>query len=106
MDTAAEFKKIAPYIAERVRERISDNMTDESIMKLIHAEIMTHFANQQQMFIQYLNFNANQRASFNALMYDMTKPLAKGMKPGWNPKYLEFVERTGKTGALNYMIGR
>lgn len=47
MDTAAEFKKIAPYIAERVKERITDGMTDASIMKMIHAEIMTHFANQQ-----------------------------------------------------------
>ncbi|WP_075180548.1 hypothetical protein [Pantoea sp. 1.19] len=106
MDTATEFKKIAPYIANRVRERITDNMPDEAIMKLIHAEIMEHFANQQQMFMQYLNFTADQRRMFAAAMYDALTPLAEKLETTVNPLYAAYVERTGNTGALNYMTGR
>lgn len=104
MDIISEFKKVAPYIAERVKERITDGMADASIMKLIHAEIQTHFANQQQMFIQYFAFTADQRGTFAEGMYELMKPLTVGMETRWNHQYLEFVEKTGKTRNVDYMV--
>ena len=55
------------------------------------------------MAIQYLAFTEDQRREFAGIMYELMKPLTENVKPAWNPKYLEYVERTGNTGALNYM---
>lgn len=98
-----EFKKIAPYIVENVKTRIDDKMGDEEIMKIIHHEIVSFFTKQQNMFVQYLSFNDDQRATFVEIMYSAIAPLAKQIKTNLNPVYSAYVERTGKTGAKNFI---
>lgn len=98
-----EFKKIAPYIVENVKALVSAKMSDEEVMKVIHAQIISFFENQQNMFTQYLNFTDEQRCLFADIMYSVIAPLAKEMKQTLNPVYMEYVERTGKTGAKNFI---
>ena len=101
-----EFKKIAPYIVEAVKERVSNDMSDDEIMQIIHAEIMSFFEKQQNMFTQFLTFTSEQRAAFTSVMYDVLAPLAATVKTTPNPIYQSYVERTGKTGALNFITQR
>lgn len=37
-------------------------------------------------------------------MYDVLAPLASSFKDMVNPQYAAYVERTGKTGALNFIV--
>lgn len=99
-----EFRKVAPYIADRVKGLVSDSMDEASVMAVIHAEIVNHFANQQRMMMEYLTFTDDQRATFAAAMYDALLPAAESVKPTLNPLYEAYVLRTGKTGALNYLV--
>lgn len=99
-----EFKKIAPYIVENVKTIATSDMSDEEVMKVIHAEIISFFEKQQNMFIQYLTFTDDQRRTFVEIMYSAIAPLAKEMQQTLNPLYVEYVERTGKTGAKNFII--
>lgn len=99
-----EFKKIAPAIVENVKVRITAEMTEEQIMMVIHEEIISYFTKQQQMFVEYMTFNEDQRATFAAVMYDVLAPLAASFKGSVNPLYDAYVKRTGKTGALNFII--
>ena len=52
-----EFKKIAPAIVESVKARVTNEMTDEEVMAVIHEEIVSYFDKQQQMMVEYLTFN-------------------------------------------------
>lgn len=99
-----EFKKIAPAIVENVKVRITAEMNEEQIMMVIHEEIISYFTKQQQMFVEYMTFNEDQRATFAAVMYDVLAPLAASFKGSVNPLYDAYVKRTGKTGALNFII--
>lgn len=99
-----EFKKIAPAIVENVKLRITADMTEQQIMMVIHEEIVSYFTKQQQMFVEYMTFNEDQRATFAAVMYDVLSPLASSFKDMVNPQYAAYVERTGKTGALNFIV--
>ena len=101
-----EFKKIAPYIVESVKVRVTSEMGDEEIMQIIHIEIILFFEKQQNMFVQFLNFTSEQRNVFTGIMYDVLAPLAANMKPVVNPVYQDYVDRTGKTGALNFITDR
>jgi len=38
-----EFKKIAPYIADAVKSRVTNEMSDDEVMKIIHSEIVSFF---------------------------------------------------------------
>ncbi len=98
-----EFKKIAPYIVENVKALVTPDMSDDEVMKLIHAQIIAFFEKQQNMFTQYLTFTDMQRLSFAEIMYTAIAPLAKEMKQSLNPVYVEYVQRTGKTGAKNFI---
>lgn len=98
-----EFKKIAPYIVENLKAVVTNEMTDEEIMEVIHQEIVSFFTKQQNMFVQYLSFNQEQRTAFAEIMYATIAPLAKEMKTNLNPVYSAYVERTGKTGAKNFI---
>lgn len=99
-----EFKKVAPAIVESVKVRVTADMTEQQIMMVIHEEIVSYFTKQQQMFVEYMTFNEDQRATFAAVMYDVMAPLASSFKDMVNPKYAAYVERTGKTGALNFIV--
>lgn len=101
-----EFKKIAPYIVETVKARVTDTMSDDEVMQIIHAEIVSFFEKQQNMFTQFLTFTSEQRTIFTGIMYDVLAPLAATTKPTINPVYQSYVERTGKTGALNFITQR
>lgn len=100
-----EFKKLAPFITENVKSRISNEMTDKQVMNIIHEEIIAYFNKQQQMTMEYLAFNEDKRISFAAVMYEILAPLASVFKDAVNPKYAEYVESTGKSGALNFITG-
>ncbi len=102
-DVISEFRKLAPYIAEKVKSLVTDSMNNESVMKIIHSEIVAYFSKQQLMMLEYLSFTDDQRATFAAAMYDALSPLTEGFEPTTNPLYEAYVSRTGKTGALNYM---
>lgn len=98
-----EFKKIAPYIVENVKSLVSAEMSDEEVLELIHGQIINYFEKQQNMFTQYLTFTDEQRSLFSQIMYSAVAPLAKEMKQTLNPVYVEYMERTGKTGAKNFI---
>mgnify|MGYP000117019656 CR=1 FL=1 len=99
-----QFKKVAPLIVDGVKARVTAEMTDAEIMLIIHEEIVTFFQKQQQMTNEYLAFDEDKRATFAAVMYEILAPMAASFKGGINPKYAEYVEKTGKTGALNFII--
>lgn len=98
-----QFKAIAPYIVEAVKVRVAPGMTTEEVMAVIHEEILAYFEKGQKMAAEALTFSAEQKATFSAVMYDMLKPLADQMAQQLNPVYAEYVQRTGKTGALNFI---
>lgn len=98
-----EFKKIAPYIAAAVKERLANDVSEEVITEVIHQEIMSFFRKQNSMCSEYLAFNQDQRRIFSEAMYDLLKPLAGEIKQSLNPIYLDYVKRTGKTGAKNFI---
>lgn len=102
-DIMNQFKKIAPFIVSAVKSRITPQMTDAEILEVVHAEILSFFAKGQQMTAEVLTFNADQRAIFAAVMYELLKPLADQMQQSLNPNYEAYVQRTGKTGALNFI---
>lgn len=99
-----QFKKVAPFIVESVKARVTAEMIDAEVMLIIHEEIMTFFQKQQQMTNEYLTFDEDKRATFAAVMYEILAPMAASFKGGVNQKYAEYVEKTGKTGALNFII--
>lgn len=106
-DTAQQieqFKKVAPAIVGNVKTRITNDMAAEKIMQVIHDEILSFFAKQQQMTVEYVTFNEDQRANFAALMYTLLEPLAGAFKGTVNPKYAAYVAATGKTGARNFIV--
>lgn len=78
--------------------------TRSGVLMVIHEEIVSYFTKQQQMFVEYMTFNEDQRATFAAVMYDVLAPLASSFKDMVNPQYAAYVERTGKTGALNFIV--
>lgn len=98
-----EFKKIAPYIVENVKSLVTPEMSDEEVMIIIHTQIIAFFEKQQNMFIQYLTFTNDQRRTFAEIMYSVLAPMAKEIKQTSNPVYVEYVQRTGKTGAKNFI---
>ncbi|EPC5388246.1 hypothetical protein AB6864_24650 [Serratia proteamaculans] len=107
VDTALQieqFKKIAPAIVENVKARVTSEMAVDEIMHAIHEEILSFFVKQQQMALEYVTFNEDQRANFAALMYSLLEPLAGAFKGIVNPKYAAYVAATGKTGARNFMV--
>lgn len=99
-----QFKKVAPFIAEGVKARVTAEMTDAEVMVVTHEEIMTFFQKQQQMTNEYLAFDEDKRSTFAAAMYETLTPMADSFKGGINQKYAEYVEKTGKTGAFNFII--
>lgn len=99
-----QFKKVAPFIVEGVKARFTAEMTDAEVMVVIHEEIMTFFQKQQQMTNEYLAFDEDKRSTFAAVMYEILTPMAASFKGGINQKYAEYVEKTGKTGAFNFII--
>lgn len=98
-----EFKKIAPFIVDAVKARVAAGMTDEEVMVIVHEEILAYFEKQKLMSVQHILFSAEQRATFSGIMYDLLKPLAAEFAARSNPLYDEYVAKTGKTGALNYI---
>lgn len=98
-----QFKKVAPFIVEGVKARVTAEMTDAEVMVVIHEEIMTFFQKQQQMTNEYLAFDEDKRSTFAAVMYEILTPMAASFKGGINPKYAAYVEKTGKTGAFNFI---
>lgn len=102
-DIMNQFKKIAPYIVESVKVRVTPEMNDAEVMAIVHEEILAYFNKGQQMTAEVLAFNADQRATFAAVMYELLKPMAAAFKDAINPKYEEYVRASGKTGALNYI---
>lgn len=98
-----QFKKVAPFIVEKVKARATAEMADAEVMVVIHEEIVTYFQKQQQMATEYLSFDEDKRATFAAVMYEILAPMASSFKGGINPKYAEYVEKTGKTGAFNFI---
>ena len=99
-----QFKKVAPVIVENVKARVTNGMAEEEIMHVIHDEILSFFVKQQQMTIEYVTFNEDQRTNFAALMYKLLEPLAGAFKGTVNPKYAAYVAATGKTGARNFIV--
>ena len=73
-------------------------------MEVIHEEILFFFEKGQQMTIEFLVFTPDQRATFIGLMYEIAKPIADQMEQNLNPNYQAYVQRTGKTGARNFII--
>ncbi|CUW11478.1 Uncharacterised protein [Serratia grimesii] len=100
----AQFKKVAPAIVGNVKTRITNDMAAEKIMQVIQDEILSFFTKQQQMTVEYVTFNEDQRANFAALMYTLLEPLAGAFKGTVNPKYAAYVAATGKTGARNFIV--
>jgi hypothetical protein len=98
-----QFKAIAPAIAAAVKGRVTDVTTEAEVMEIIHEEILAYFDKHQKMAVQHMTFNDEQRATFAAVMYDLLKPLAANLVQVLNPNYTAYVERTGKTGALNFI---
>lgn len=98
-----QFKAIAPAIAGAVKARITAETTEVEVMEIIHEEILAYFNKHQQMAVQHMTFNDEQRATFAAVMYDLLKPLASQLVQALNPNYEAYVARTGKTGALNFI---
>lgn len=99
-----QFKKVAPAIVSNVKARITDDMAAEEIMRVIHDEILSFFVKQQQMTVEYVIFNEDQRINFAALMYTLLEPLAGAFKGTVNPKYAAYVAATGKTGARSFIV--
>ncbi|VAP72314.1 Uncharacterised protein [Klebsiella pneumoniae] len=66
-----QFKTIAPKIAQAVAARINGTANEEEEMMIIHDEIVRHFNAFQNMTVQYLTFNMDQRREFAELMYDL-----------------------------------
>ncbi|KGA31150.1 hypothetical protein [Pectobacterium odoriferum] len=92
-------------VAEAVKVRMSDNMTDDEIMSLIHEEFLAYFERFQKITIEYCMFNEDQRRAFTELMYDLVMQLdLSKFRNVENKAYTDYKQRTGKTGALNYMI--
>lgn len=100
----AQFKKLAAAIVVNVKTRVTNEMSVDEIMHTIHEEILSFFVKQQQMAIEYVTFNEDQRANFAELMYSLLEPLAGAFKGMENPKYAAYVAATGKTGARNFMV--
>lgn len=101
-----EFVKIAPYIVEAVRVKLTSGVTEEETMAIIHQEIVNFFRKQELMFLEFLSFDATQRATFCAAMYSAIKPIADKTEKNLNPKYSEYVLRTGLTGAKNFITNK
>ncbi|QGH64185.1 hypothetical protein [Serratia proteamaculans] len=99
-----QFKKIAAAIVVNVKTRITNEMAVDEIMHTIHEEILSFFVKQQQMAVEYMTFNEDQRADFSELMYSLVEPLAVAFKGRTNPKYAAYVATTGNTGARNFMV--
>ena len=102
-DIMNQFKKIAPFITASTKARISESMDESQIAEVIHEEILAYFAKQQNMAAQHMQFNSLQRATFAGVMYEMLKPMAEAFKEIVNPLYAEYVSKSGKSGALNYI---
>lgn len=105
-DIMTQFKAIAPAIVEAVSARVAPGMDDAAVMAIIHQEIAAYFEAQNNMAAQVLTFGPQQRAAFCDVMYDLLKPIADAMPPSVNPLYQSYVDRTGNTGALNYITQR
>lgn len=99
-----QFKKLAPFITSNVKARVTAEMDDSQVMATIHEEIIGFFDKNKAATVEYLTFNEDQRRTFSAVMYELLKPLAEAFKGGVNPKYKEYVEKSGKTGARNFIV--
>jgi len=98
-----EFKKIAPYITASVKEKLAEDANEAAIIEAIHREIMSFFSKQNAMCMEYLTFSQEQRLIFSESMYDLLKPMASEVKQSMNPVYIDYVKRSGKTGAKNFI---
>lgn len=98
-----QFKKVAPYIVIGVKEKVTATMSESEVMSVIHEEILAFFANYQRMAIQHMTLDSNERTQFAGVMYELLKPLASQITATTNPLYEEYVRRSGKTGAKNYI---
>lgn len=105
-NTMSQFKKIAPYIVDAVKVRVAPGMSNADVVAIIHEEILAFFDKQQKMAVEALSFTTDQKLLFSGVMYDLLKPLATEFAKCTNPLYDSYVAQSGKTGALNYMIGR
>ncbi|HBW3346621.1 hypothetical protein [Klebsiella pneumoniae] len=66
-----QFKTVAPKIAQAVATRVKGASGEEQVLAIIHDEIVHHFIAFQNMTVQYLTFNMDQRREFAELMYDL-----------------------------------
>lgn len=101
-----QFKAIAPAIVDAVRARVTASSTEADVMNIIHEEIIAFFDKQQRMAVEYLTFDADRRATFGIIMFELLKPLADKMPKSMNPNYQAYVEKTGNEGALNFITNR
>lgn len=98
-----QFQKVAPYILNSVKARVTANESDEAVLVIIQEEILHYFDAFRNMSEQYLAFNDEQRHQFASVMYELVAPLSQGIKAPVNPVYESFVKVTGKTGALEFI---
>ena len=98
-----QFKAIAPYIIDSVMTRLTGNETEDAAIAIIHQEILHYFEAHQNMTMQYLAFNEDQRRAFADVMYDIHEVKGKKSPATLNPVYEKFVKETGKTSALDFI---
>lgn len=100
-------KGYAPAVLARVKAQVTPDMDEQQVMALIHEQIISSFEARSALTVAHLTSGPDERQEFAGLMYDLLAPLAKSMGPApVNPVYAEYVSRTGKTGALNFITGR
>lgn len=98
-----QFKAIAPYILDGVLARLTGEEKEEAALAIIHEEILHYFEAHQNMAMQYLTFNEDQRRAFAEVMYDIHQVKGEKATAKLNPVYEKFVKETGKTGALEFI---
>lgn len=98
-----QFKQVAPYVVIGVKEKVTAAMSESEVMAVIHEEIVAYFTNHSRLAIQHMTLGSNDRATFASVMYELLKPLTSRVVATTNPLYEEYVRRSGKTGARNYI---
>lgn len=98
-----QFKQVAKYIVIGVKDKVTAAMSESEVMEVIHEEIIAYFTNHSRLTIQHMTLGDNERAKFASVMYELIKPRASRVVAITNPRYEEYVRRSGKTGARNYI---
>lgn len=101
-----KFSAFAPYIIGNVMAHLNGDESEDQSLAIIHEEILHYFEAHQNMTMQYLSFNEDQRKVFAEMMYDIHKEKGVKVAPRLNPVYEKFVRETGKTGSLDFICHR